>query len=292
MSLEANGSVNAGNPDAAGAAVANSGSGDGAQTDWTNGLLGEGNRATVEAKGWKSPDDVIRSYRGLEGKLGEVSSRSLIPPGDDAKPEDWNAFYAKLGRPEKPDGYELRLPEGVPENLPYDGAFANEFKADAHEAGLTPKQTRALHDNYVKRFADKLKASEAENVKAMEGAHEHLVKAWGDPASESYKRNQQLADRTIRQQGGSELLAELKAVGALGANGEVKAPRLVMALARTGQSLYAEDTAYGGPAASGPNPFSDKSLNLTEQGRVIRSDPDQARALIRTAGEDPKLWGL
>lgn len=260
-------------------------------SDWTT-ALSEDTRATVAAKGWKSPEDPIKSYNELFRAFSDTKAKSLVPPGDDAKPEDWDAFYAKLGRPEKPDGYDFKLPEGLPETFPYDAKDAAEFKNWAHEEGLTPKQAQRLHDKFVSRQAGTLQAHSEASAKAIEEAHGTLVKEWGDPSSDKYKRNQELANRAIRQQGGSELLKELQSIGALGPNGEVKAPKLAVMLAKTGEALYAEDTSFGGTGGVGPNPFSPKSLDLTKQGQIIRTDPDLARTLIRNAGDDPKGWGL
>lgn len=41
-----------------------------------------------------------------------------------------------------------------------------------------------------------------------------------------------------------------------------------------------------------PNPFSKEHLNLTEQGRLIRENPEQAKQLIIQAGGNPTLYGL
>jgi hypothetical protein len=284
------GSADAGNPAEGNVAPANNGSGGATGNDgWTGLLADEGNRKTVEAKGWatKGLDDVVTSYRELESKLG----KAIVPPGDDAKPEDLNAFYAKLGRPEKAEAYEFKLPEGLPENFPYDGKAAEKYKVWAHDAGLPPKQAQALHDMYVKDTAAQLQAHQEAYAKSVEAAHNELVKEWGDPKSGTYERNQELANRAIRQLGGTELLGELKAVGAFGPNGEVKSPKLAKALAKVGESLYAEDTMFGGPTA-GANPFSSKTENLTLQGQIIRDDPDRAKVLIRQAGIDPSEYGL
>jgi hypothetical protein len=287
MTLETDGSVQAGNPDGSTAAGTATGSGAGAATDWTSGLQIEDNRKTVAAKGWKDPDTAIGSYRELERYATDLKSKALVPPKDDASPDDWNAFWSKLGRPEKPEAYEFKLPEGLPDNLPYDGKTATEFKVWAHEAGLTPKQAQAVHDKYVGKLASTLTAKAEADSKAANDAHETLLKEWGD----GYKRKQELANRAIRQLGGDELVGELKSIGALGPNGEVITPRLAVALSKTGEALYAEDTAFGGPRGM-VNPFSDASENLTEQGRIIRNDPDLARAQIRAAGKDPKEWSL
>lgn len=51
----------------------------------------------------------------------------------------------------------------------------------------------------------------------------------------------------------------------------------------------------GNSAANLPtvkNPFSQDHLNLTEQGHILRSDPEQAKKLIIQAGGNPAIYGL
>lgn len=57
-----------------------------------------------------------------------------------------------------------------------------------------------------------------------------------------------------------------------------------------------ESNAGGGAAGSGSggagtagdaNPWAEKTLNLTKQGQLIRSDPERARGLCRAAGKTP-----
>ncbi|AWI35731.1 scaffold protein gp20 membrane protease membrane protease membrane protease [Bacillus safensis FO-36b] len=40
------------------------------------------------------------------------------------------------------------------------------------------------------------------------------------------------------------------------------------------------------------NPFSKEHLNLTEQGQILSSDPEQAKKLIIQAGGNPAIYGL
>ena len=284
VQAEANGPAEADNR-AQATVIADEGS-NGEGGDWLAGLSEE-NRNLVQAKQWETPDALAKSYRELEAH----ASKALRPPAEDAPAEEWNAFYAKLGRPEKPEQYEFGLPEGIPEDLPYDDTFAQKFKAWAHEQGLTPKQARALHDAYVQDFAGQIEASRAEESKAVEGAHQTLVKDWGNPESDAYKRKVEMMSRAARQLGGNDLYSELAEMGAITKAGEVKRPQLAKALASVGEKLFAEDALFGGPSAA-ENPFSEKSFNLTKQGQMIRSDPDRARALIKAAGLKPSEYGL
>jgi hypothetical protein len=212
--------------------------------------------AAQQACALRNLDDDLTSYRELEGRLGQA----LIPPAADASADEWSAFYGRIGRPEKPEGYAFNLPDGLPEQLPYDDAFAMRFKTWAHEAGLSARQAQALHDQYLRDFAGQHAAAAEAEVQAVGDAHDAIVKAWGDPASEAYKR-------------------------------KVRSPAVAFAFAKVGEALYAEDALHGGPGSL-RNPFSGGQENLTEQGRLIRSDPETARALIRAAGKNPRLYGL
>ena len=48
----------------------------------------------------------------------------------------------------------------------------------------------------------------------------------------------------------------------------------------------------GSSVHSGPNPFAKDSFNLTEVGRLVKSDPRRALQLCKAAGENPKKFGI
>jgi len=267
----------AGNPEEANATVLTNGSGGGG-SDWWSGLQDEGNQSLVETKGWKDKplDEVLKAYRGLESQQG----RALVPPGEGASQDEWNAFYEKLGRPGKPEGYQFKVPESVPQEMPYDAASAEKFKAWAHKAGLTPSQAQVIHDEFLADTAARMSAAQQEAGKAVEDAHRAIVKEWGDPETDTYKRNVELADRAARKLG---LVDALKRRGAIGSDGSVMDADFAFALSKIGAELYAEDKLHGGPTAM-RNPFSEKHFNLTEQGKLVREDPELAKSFIRSAG--------
>jgi hypothetical protein len=263
-----------------------SGQEDGTQNDWTASLDAD-TRTLVEQKGWKDANAALKSYRELVSKLGE---KTLAPPAEDAGQDEWEGFYAKMGRPEKPDGYQFTIPEGVPENMPYDGNFAMEFKNWAHGSGLSPRQANELHGNYVKAVAAQVaQQAEARNI-AIAKAHSEIVKEWGEPESEGYKRNLEMSRRAMTQLG---LREDLTTAGIIDAqSGMITSAKVAKALARVGARMFAEDTMYSGPASMGKNPFTEKEFNMTEQSLLIRNDPAKAATLIRAAGEKPEDYGL
>jgi hypothetical protein len=268
------------------------GGGDGDNKVW-NGLEFKDpeNLKAVEAKGWQSPEDAVKSYRELES---QASKNALKVPDENAKPEEWEAFYKSIGRPEKPDAYEFKLDEKVPENFPYDDNAATSFKDAAHKAGLRPEQAQSLHDWFVGSLAEPWTKSIKDTAAKIEGAHDAIVNEWGDPQGTQYKRNLELADRAIRELGGKDKTAlrkELETFGILAPDGKVMAPRIILAMAKVGESLYHEDGVFSGEAVT-RNPWKQETENLTEQGRIIKEDPQLAKQLILGANLKPKDFGL
>ena len=85
---------------------------------------------------------------------------SLALPGKEATPEQWAEFYAKIGRPETPDAYEIPVPEGD------DGAFAKQMAPILHKHGVTAEQAKGLAADYNGIVADVMAAQQAAAVAA------------------------------------------------------------------------------------------------------------------------------
>jgi len=251
--------------------------------------LGEDNRRVAEAKGWDSADKIVESYRNLETKIGD----SLRPPADDAPAEEWQAFYGRLGRPDHATDYEFKMPGGLAEDFPYDSESATRFGAWAHEAGLTPRQAQSLHDRFVQDLNGQFTARDQGTEDAASQAHDALVELWGEPATERYQRNVELSDRALRELGGPELAQSLRDRGALSEHGEILDPAIASMLQKAGERFCGEDRVFGANGRA-HNPFSSPTENITEQGRLLRSDPELARTYIRAANREqdfPRLFG-
>lgn len=150
--------------------------------------------AYVQSKGWdKSQNpaaDILQSYRNLEKLNGAVAGgKAIIPPDDNADQAAKDAFFNKLGRPEKVEGYEIKEPfKGMDETL---GQGLTKL---AHDIGLTKTQLQAVHkwnneatDNIAKKFEDDYKIENAQQV-------EKLGKEWGA----AYDQNLQVATEAAK----------------------------------------------------------------------------------------------
>jgi hypothetical protein len=91
-------------------------------------------------------------------KPAEPAPVALTMPGKDATPEEWSAFYAQIGRPETPEGYELPVPEGD------DGDFAKQMAPILHKNGLTAEQAKGLAADWNAMMAAQLAELEAADV--------------------------------------------------------------------------------------------------------------------------------
>ncbi len=141
--------------------------------DWRHGLfpaLSADEKAVKALEKFKEPAAAIKSLVELESYQGQ----SVRMPKDDAKPEEWTAFYQKLGRPPSVAEYNferLAMPQGVSVDPEMESALLN----TAFEAGLNNRQAKALWDSVARseiRFQE-------QSVAEVRKARAELNKEWG-----------------------------------------------------------------------------------------------------------------
>lgn len=147
---------------------------EGQTTDWTAGL-DDTWKGYVGVKGWEGPQQMLESYKNLEGHIGVPSERIVKLPGEDAEDGAWDKVYAQMGRPEAANGYEINLPEG----MDMDEARSGVIREAAFKAGLTPSQLNILAEadaGFMKEVSDNATAS---SKAAASSADVELRKEWG-----------------------------------------------------------------------------------------------------------------
>lgn len=199
MSTEPKVGAEAGNPNPGSAPEA------GNLTDWRAGLdeslRGEKFFESIPGKDWAEAGPKLAKV-ALDSQ--RYAGGAVRIPKDDAKPEEWNEYYKKLGRPDKPEEYGIKAPEEFPEGA-WDDQRAASFQQKAHELGLSKKQAAALADWNAGWVRDQIATRAVE----MKGSVDKLREEWGP----NFERNVELARRAAKQLGGDGFLGWLDETG-------------------------------------------------------------------------------
>jgi len=196
-----------------------------ANTGWT-GNLDEDLRDDPSITKFKTPNDLAKSYKNLESKLGKDK---ILAPKDDWTEKEWGAFYKASGRPDTHDGYQLtsvELPEGM--TLAEDNSA---FQQMAFNRGLNQAQADGLYKDWVAARVDDFNSAKTTAEEARTTASTELRKEWGA----KYEKNLKLAERTFMENASEELKAAFNREG-WGNN-----PDMIKLFAKLGQER-SEDT--------------------------------------------------
>lgn len=167
----------------------------------------KGFKTYVEGKGFKTPLDALKSYRELEGKVGNA----LTPWKEGEDPTQWPG-WSKLGRPEKPEGYQVKRPT-LPEGMTYNEAEEKAYLEHAHKIG-TPQHIVQQNIDFLssQRAAEftKLKELETQETQALD----KLYGEWNVPKG---------ADGKWQTANHPQLVNAQRAYKAFGMDGEIAA---------------------------------------------------------------------
>lgn len=157
----------------------------------------------------KTVSDIVRSY--VEGQ--KLVGGSIRLPRDDAKPEEWDRFYEKLGRPKTPEEYKIEKPAVIPEGIEWNEDKAKEFQSTAHALGLNKNQVAKLVNWYTDRIGRDMQSyrqKEAEKIEfGKSEAEKEMQKEWGP----DYQRRVTVAKRGLRAMGDKNLIELLDTTG-------------------------------------------------------------------------------
>ena len=128
---------------------------------------------------FKDPVDLAKSY----GEMEKMSGARLAVPKDDAKPEEWDTFYTKVGRPAKADDYRVEAPKFEGMEFKISEEQQKGYLTAAHAAGLTGKQAQAL----MNWWGDTTTKSMQGLVSETKTQDDALHKDWGDKYDDNLK---------------------------------------------------------------------------------------------------------
>lgn len=184
--------------------------GAGTGNPWFSGFKADDVRGYIEQKGFKDPESLASAYWNLEKTRGVPQERLLTLPADD-KPESWGPVYNKLGRPEKPEGYDVKGADGTPAD------FLAWQRQTFHELGLSKKQGDALSAKWNELVTASAAGDQTAAKEALGQQITKLKQEWGAAA----KQNIEVVDAMVEKLGLDEA-TQKKMEGVLGFDGFAK----------------------------------------------------------------------
>jgi hypothetical protein len=160
-----------------------------------------------------------------------VGADKIILPNKYATEDEWGNIYSKLGRPEAPDKYEVKLPEksGISEE------FLSGIKQTAYKAGLNSKQVNEFVNFYNGQLELSQKNIQELTQKEIEKDIGALKQEWGA----AYDSKIKAAQVALKEFGGPDIFKYLEESGL---HTDTKLAKL---FAKIGESL-GEDKGIGG----------------------------------------------
>jgi len=237
---------------------------------------------------YRTPESMALKAMNLEKFVGaEKAGRGVVAPKADAKPEEWQEFYKKVGGvPEKADGYK------IPEAFQAD-PMMNKFREFMHSKGVPPIFFDSAIEFYTKDIAggalERIKNSDAELDRKTAKDMSDLQIEWqgkDDQGAPIYDKNIEMGRRAAREfiphTNDQELEAALTSIeGAMGTKAMLKM------LANIGGSLgeHAFVRGDGGGDGKISTPEGAK-LRIAE----LKNDKEWSKSFTQGDADKRKEW--
>lgn len=153
--------------------------------------------------GFKTLGDLSKSYLDLKGKTSELDGvkteleglkqklpNAIFKPGEQAAPEEIDAYHKALGIPEKATEYEFPKPDGVE----HDPKMVDWAQKLFHAAKLTKESAAVISQGWDTFIDNLVEEQEAADAKVLKDTQEKLNVKWGV----DYKTNIELSTRAFK----------------------------------------------------------------------------------------------
>ena len=124
-------------------------------------------------KDFTNIDGLGKAYIDTKAKIGGMVT---IPDGR-ATEETQAAFWDKLGRPQKAEGYEFD--KTAVEGFKYDDKSIDGFKTMAHTTGLSTDQAKGVFNWLMADTSSKVSGAVKEHQDSLDSAEAKLKTEWG-----------------------------------------------------------------------------------------------------------------
>lgn len=201
---------------------------------------------------------LAKSWVSAQAMLGKDK---VVIPGEKATNEEWAAFHSKLGRPESPDKYDIKLPA----DQKLDDNFAKGFREVAFKSGMTPKQVQQAVEWYAKEAGGA--------VEAQQSAKQVELKQSIDAYRESLGGDDKLKARIDQARQAVRVLSDAKLNDFLDKSGAGSRPEMIEFFAKLSTMMGEDKLRDGTGVGFGEDPANIQK-EITEAEFSLRSRVD------------------
>jgi hypothetical protein len=133
--------------------------------------------------------EAAKAHREAQAYIGVPKEQLLKLPAADAKPEEWDAVYEKLGYSKNADDYKLDALKNA-DGTEVDAATKDFIRAQAVDLKLSPAAAAKFGEAYIKQASSGAAAQSATQLAEATRAMEALRQSWGP----NYEANKVIAD--------------------------------------------------------------------------------------------------
>jgi len=199
-------------------------------------------RELARTKKYANPAVLATSYAELERlNASRDDSKMVRIPDENAKPEDWNTVYEKLGRPKDPTGYkDVKWGENADPKMVEFGSNL------AFKLGLSPKAVESIMATEWNNFVAKMNTEAAQQSETTNAAALATIKAEWKGDFDANKAKGQQVMRALDKAGFSE--ADMASVeSAIGIPAVVKLLATIGKLSGEGSFMNTNTGGGNGP---------------------------------------------
>lgn len=157
--------------------------------------------------------DIGEFFKGHRHLVETVGKKGVIVPGEKATPEELDAFYKGIGRPDKPEGYKFTIAaDKLHPAIKITPEATSRLAGMLHKRGVPQSIADGLIQDYLGDLSANLSALDQANEEKVKTARAALEKEWG---AGKIEENLKSVSLFIERVGGKDAVKDL---GDLGAN--------------------------------------------------------------------------
>jgi hypothetical protein len=152
--------------------------GEGDFADGFRDRIDESIRSEKSLDGFTNINQVLKSYVATKKMVG---ADVVKIPNKNSTPAEVEQFYKSLGRPDKPEGYQLVYPKDMP--VEEDANLRTTWLQAAHKLGYNQEQTAGAYEFYNNMVRQAITLNVQQEEQAKTDAETVLKTKWGDAYS-------------------------------------------------------------------------------------------------------------